>query len=246
MKALVIQHDHVSPPGPVGEALESRGFALHLHQVVDERDFDRPHRHTPLPMLDDFDLVVPMGAPWSAYDAETIGAWVPQELQLLREADRRSVPVLGICFGGQLLAMAHGGSVSRALAPEIGWTTIDTDMPELVAPGPWFQWHLDRWETPPGSLEIARNAHASQAFVLRRNLAVQFHPELTLDSLNGWYLNGGADQARAAGFDPEAMVRATAVEGSSARKRAAGLVFAFLDRVASGADSEGVDKSFAS
>ncbi|MGB3828724.1 MAG: type 1 glutamine amidotransferase [Ornithinimicrobium sp.] len=246
MKALVIQHDHVSPPGPVGEALEARGYRVHLHQVVHERDFANPHRHAPFPVLDGFDLVVPMGAPWSAYDEDTTGAWVPQELHLLREADRRGVPVLGICFGGQLLAMAHGGSVSRAVVSEIGWMTIDTDIPELVPPGPWFQWHLDRWETPPGSLEIARSADASQAFVLRRNLAVQFHPELTLDSLNGWYLNGGDDQARAAGFDPEAMVQATIDEGSSAGERATELVFAFLDRVASEGEPWGVDKSFGS
>ncbi len=233
MKALVIQHDHVSPVGPVGEALESRGYQLHLHQVVHERDFDTPNRHTPFPMLDGFDCVVPMGAPWSAYDTDTIGTWVPEELELLREADRRGVPVLGICFGGQLLATAHGGSVARAQVPEIGWTTIDTDMPELIAPGPCFQWHLDCWSTPPGAVEIARNTNAPQAFVLRRNLAVQFHPELTLDSLNGWYLNGGADQARAAGFDPESMVEATMIEGPSARERARELVFAFLDRVAS-------------
>ncbi|MGC1207856.1 MAG: gamma-glutamyl-gamma-aminobutyrate hydrolase family protein [Ornithinimicrobium sp.] len=232
MKALVIQHDHVSPPGPVGEALEARGFRLSLHQVVHERDFQAPNRHAPFPSLDGFDLIVPMGAPWSAYDEDTIGSWVPAELDLLREADRRGIPVLGICFGGQLLALAHGGSVSRAPVPEIGWTTIETDIPELVAPGPWFQWHLDRWETPPDSAEIARNANASQAFVIRRNLAVQFHPELTLDSLKGWYLNGGADQALAAGGDPEAMVAATILEEPAARERADELVRAFLERMA--------------
>ncbi len=232
MKALVIQHDHVSPPGPVGETLEARGYRLHLHQVVHERDFQAPTQHAPFPSLDGFDLVVPMGAPWSAYDEDTIGTWVPAELDLLREADRRGIPVLGICFGGQLLALAHGGSVSRAPVPEIGWTTIETDIPELVAPGPWFQWHLDRWETPPDSAEIARNANASQAFVIRRNLAVQFHPELTLDSLKGWYLNGGADQALAAGGDPEAMVAATILEEPAARERADELVRAFLERMA--------------
>lgn len=231
MRALVIQHDHVSPPGPVGEALESQGYRLHLHQVVHERDFASPHRHADFPTLDGFDLVVSMGAPWSAYDDDTVGVWVAHELQLLRDADRLGVPVLGICFGGQLLALAHDGLVSRAPVPEIGWMTIETDAPELIPPGPWFQWHLDRWETPPGSTEIARSAQSSQAFLLRRNLAVQFHPELTLASLTGWLRNGGADHARAAGFDPEAMVRATIFEGSLAAGRAKALVHAFLNRV---------------
>ena len=111
MKALVIQHDHVSPPGPVGDRLVERGYDLDLHLVVERDNFHRPHLHNPFPGLEGVDLVVTMGAPWSAYDESTVGAWVARELEVLREADRRGVPVLGICFGGQLLAAAHGGTV---------------------------------------------------------------------------------------------------------------------------------------
>jgi GMP synthase-like glutamine amidotransferase len=96
------------------------------------------------------------------------------------------VAVLGVCFGGELAAQAHGGSASRSARPEIGWYHVDSDDPALVPDGPWFQWHFDRWTLPPGAIEIARNAHASQAFVLGRTLALRFHPELDAALLQLW------------------------------------------------------------
>lgn len=232
MRALVIQHDHVSPPGPVADRLGERLYDVVLHQVVPEEDFDRPGVPAAFPDVTGFDVVIPMGAPWAAYDAERVGSWVGPEVELLRQADAAGIPVLGICFGGQLLAMAHGGSVAASPYPEVGWTTIESDDHDLVPVGPWFQWHSDRWTLPPGAREIARNQAASQAFVLRRNLAVQFHPELTAAMLHGWLGNGGAHDARARGKDPDALYAATVAEEPAARARAGALVDAFLDRVA--------------
>lgn len=232
MRALVIQHDHVSPPGPVGDRLEARMIDIELHQVVPVDDFDHPGVPARFPEVTRYDAVVVMGSPWSVYDEERIGSWVVPEAALLRDADAAGVPVLGICFGGQLLAQAHGGRVERAPVPEVGWVTIETDDEQLVPHGPWFQWHFDRWVLPPGAHEIARNAISSQAYILRRNLAVQFHPELTSGMLHGWLDNGGDVQAVRAGFDPDEMYAATVAEDPAARARAYALVDAFLDRVA--------------
>ena len=80
---------------------------------------------------------------------------------------------------------------------------------------------------------MARNASSSQAFVLRRNLAVQFHPELTSTMLAGWLGNGGDLKAREAGFDTDELVRQTRAREDEARVRAHRLVDGFLDRVAS-------------
>ncbi len=231
MRALVIQHDHVSPPGPIGERLADRLYDVVCHQVVPEERFATPDVVPEFPEVGEFDALVVMGAPWSAYDVERVGSWVLPELDLLRRADARGVPVLGICFGGQLLAMAHGGLVERALEPEIGWVGIETDDEHLVPHGPWFQWHYDRWSLPPGASEIARNAVSSQAFVLRRNLAVQFHPELTTAMLHGWLENGGDVDATEAGRDPAALMARTRDEEPAALARAAALVDAFLDSI---------------
>ena len=116
--------------------------------------------------------------------------------------------------------------------PEIGWSDVETDDASMVPEGPWFQWHYDRWDLPAGAKEIARNAAASQAFVYRRNLAVQFHPELSPDMLNGWLNNGGDSKVREAGIDSSALVAETAARAADAGRRAQLLVDGFLDHVA--------------
>lgn len=232
MRALFLQHDHLSPPGPVAERFAARGYAVDEAVVVAPEDFHQPNQPFDFPDPRGYDALVVMGAPWGAWDDDTIGTWLLPELEWLREADELNVPVFGICFGGQLLARAHGGSVARAPRPQIGWTPVWTQEPELVGPGPWFEWHYDRWQVPPDARELARDALASQAFVLRRNLAVQFHPELTAAGLQGWFDNGGRDAVVADGQDPQVLYQHTLAEGQAAADRAHALVDAFLDRVA--------------
>jgi GMP synthase-like glutamine amidotransferase len=139
--------------------------------------------------------------------------------------------VLGICFGGQMLAAAHGGSVARSAAPEIGWVNVDSDDESLVPSGSWFQWHYDRWQLPKHAQEVARNANSSQAFLLGRNLAVQFHPEMTSEILASWIATGGAAEVDQFGMELETLVRQTAESDASNRKRAHRLVDQFLDRM---------------
>ena len=230
MQLLVIQHDHASPLGPVAERFAARGYEPTLHLVVPQERFHDPGVVTRFPNFEDFDAVVLMGAPWSAYD-EVVASWVVPEKECIRRADEAGVPVLGICFGGQLLADALGGAVVPSDRPEIGWTDVAGD-DDIVPSGRWFQWHYDRWEMPPAAREIARNEAASQAFVLRQHLAVQFHPELTASQLAGWLGNGGATKADAAGIDAEKLVDATRITEAEARERAHRLVDGFLDRVA--------------
>jgi GMP synthase-like glutamine amidotransferase len=234
MRVLLIQHDHICTPGFVGERLTDRGLDLVAHQVVEEDRFLSPNVEIEFPHPTDFDMIVPMGAPWSVYDHEAIGTWVPIELKMLREAHDHHVPVLGICFGGQMLAAAHGGSVSRAAAPEIGWADIESDDEALVPSGSWFQWHYDQWQLPQDAQEVARNAKSSQAFALASNLAVQFHPEMTSEILASWMSMGGAEEIDKFGLDLEDLVRQTAERDTTNRERAHRLVDQFLDRMAVG------------
>ncbi|SHN38149.1 type 1 glutamine amidotransferase [Cryptosporangium aurantiacum] len=234
MKLLVIQHDHMSPLGPVAGRFGEHGYDIEYHLVVPADRFRAPRVSTRFPDFTAFDAVLAMGAPWSTYDHALIGGWVVPEIEQLRRADAAGVPVLGICFGGQLLAAAHGGSVAASPHPEIGWAEIHTDDAAVVPAGPWFQWHFDRWSLPPGAVELARNPAASQAFRLRRNLAVQFHPELTSTMLAGWLGNGGAAGARSHGVDIDALVARTRELSADATRRTRALVDGFLAHVASG------------
>jgi GMP synthase-like glutamine amidotransferase len=227
----MIQHDHICTPGFVGERFTDRGCDVVVQQVVSEGRFQSPNVETQFPQPTDFDMIISMGAPWSVYDHETIGSWVLPELAMLRDAHVDHVPVFGICFGGQLLAAAHGGSVSRSAAPELGWVEIESDDESLVPAGEWFQWHYDRWELPAAATELARNANSSQAFIFGRNLAVQFHPEMSSAILASWIATGGAEDITKLGMNVDELVRQTAERDASNRDRAHHLVDLFLDRV---------------
>jgi len=231
MRALFVQQDHVSPVGPVGDAFAERGFDVEELLVVPPDRFERPDVEVSFPDPTRYDAVVPMGAPWSVYDA-TIGSWLATEVDFLRRAHEAGVPVLGICFGGQALAVALGGQVVPSPGVEIGWTLIDSDDPGLVEPGPWFEWHRDRWVEPPGVDRLARTVVAPQAFRLRRSLALQFHPELTTAMLKGWLGNGGDEELRGLGISGDVLLSRTRGEELAAVARAYRLVDRFLDRVA--------------
>lgn len=235
MRVLFMKHDAYSPPRLVSERFAELGFEVVEEQIVEAAHYDTPGVVTyGFPDPAEFDVIVPMGSPWGAWDDNQIGGWLLPELEWLKTADAEGVPVLGICFGGQLLARAHGGSVGRAPDCEIGWTSVWSDDESLIAPGPWFSFHYDRWELPPGATEIARTSRASQAFTLRKNLALQFHPELTGDMLRGWYESPGkADELVAGdGQDPDVLLAYSYAEEPKARARAHALVDSFLTQVA--------------
>jgi len=229
MRVLFVQHDHVSPVGPVGARFAHHGFDLEELLVVPEDRFGEPGVVIDFPDPTAYDVVVPMGAPWSVYDHVLIGSWIRPELEFLQAAHVAGVPVLGICFGGQALAAALGGAVVAAAESEVGWYEIDTREPDLVEAGPWFQWHHDRWEAPRVARVLATTPTCEQAFVIGSSLAVQFHPELTPTMLRGWLGNGGADYLTARGRDPEALLEQTERIAADAEQRAHRLVDRFLE-----------------
>lgn len=234
MRVLFVQQDHVSPVGPVGAQFAARGYDVEEFLVVPEDRFHAPDVEVRFPDPTSYDAIVPMGAPWSVYDDATIGAWVLEEITFLRRAHQAGVPVLGICFGAQALATALGGAVERAPEPEIGWYAVQTTAPDLVESGPWFQWHHDRFDPPPGSEVLARTDLCPQAYRTGRSLGVQFHPELTPPMLRGWLANGGQAYLDDRGIDTAAMLEETDRTAPDAERRSRALVDRFLDQVAPG------------
>ncbi len=202
MRALVIEHDPLSTPERVGEHLERRGFSLEHFVVVE--DIDHPDVSATFPENGSHDLVVLMGAPWSVYDPVMKG-WVGPELDFIRHNQERGVPVLGICFGGQALSAALGGSVRHAGRPEYGWGSIEPTV-DQIAGGPWFQYHHDEFTLPPGATELARNQSGVQAFRSARALGVQFHPEMTAGLLGSWCEVDGCSEMVEAGLDVDQVI----------------------------------------
>ena len=226
-RLLLIGHDYLSA-GPIEERFVERGYNVERVQVIPPDRVGDPGVAFDFPDPRVYDAVLVLGARWSVYSNQ-VASWVKPELELLHSADESGVPVFGICFGGQMLAKAHGGKVVASPAPEIGPHVVSG---VLAVAGIWTQWHHDRFVPPADATVVGTNAAATQAFVLRRNLAVQFHPEVDADSVRGWLEDGGAQDARDRGLDPDVLLEHVASLDADVRVRAAALVDYFLDEVA--------------
>ena len=233
MRALFIEHDHISLGGPIWRSLEKHGYEIERFLIVPESNYDSPNITTTFPNFNEYDLLVPMGAPYGAYEDDRIGNWLLPELAKLKQAHNDGIPILGICFGGQLMARALGGSVAKAPKAEVGWIEIESNDKTLISTGPWFAYHWDRWQSPKGATEIAKTALATQAFVMGRTLALQFHPEVDPQVLEAWLSReSGCVEITGEGVDLTQLRAQTLQQEAGSNLRAAELIDAFLRRVA--------------
>ena len=228
----MVKQAHASPSGLVGDAFASLGWDEFELTVVPEARYQSPDVQAFFPSADLFDAIVLYGAAWSVYDTATIGTWVGDEIAFARSAISLGVPVLGICFGGQLLAAALGGSVSPAPTPEVGWIPVSEDPSGLIDPGPWFSWHFDRFTVPPTAAVLSRTAAADQAFCTGRSLGLQFHPEVNEEVLDSWLRVGGNDQLSALDIHAEELLEQTRLLTAAAAARTTELVRRFVADVA--------------
>jgi GMP synthase (glutamine-hydrolysing) len=212
--ALVLEHEADAPVGLLGEWAAQRSIALEV--VGTDRALPDPAGRA---------FVVSLGSEASAYDDAV--PWLAAERAVLDRAVAGGVPVLGICFGGQHLARALGATVGAASRPEVGWLDIETLVPEVVAPGPWLQWHRDAFTLPPGAELLARSPVCVQAFRHGPHLGVQFHPEVTPSIVEGWARDHPGSMARA-GTEVETVRAGGEVHAAGARVRAFALFDAFL------------------
>jgi GMP synthase (glutamine-hydrolysing) len=178
-----LQHSASDLPGVLGQRALQLGLAT--------RTYRADHGPAGLPPPDSFDLLVVMGSAESTTD-RSLG-WIDHERQLVAGAVAADIPVLGVCFGAQLLAQVLGGEVTRAIRPEIGWIEIDTDDEEQVPPGPWLVWHEDAFTAPPGAAMVARSDTSNHAYILGVHTGVQFHPEVTEEIVRHWVGEARAD-----------------------------------------------------
>jgi GMP synthase-like glutamine amidotransferase len=242
-KVLFLYNDPSAPEAMLGNAFSECGYDIESFEVVphdplvgersDGERFDDPAFDVTLPDPHSYDAIVPLGSRWSVYDGERGLDWITTEVEMARQAHSAGVPMLGVCFGGQLLAHALGGSVARSPVPEIGWYDVQSAAADLVPGGPWFQWHFDRFTVPDGAVQIAWNANAPQAFVLGRTMGLQFHPELDEGLLERW-LTGttGAAEIAQLNLTADELRTATGEQLEGATKRVHALVRSFVEVVA--------------
>lgn len=220
LRALILQHEGPTPPGLISEWLEGHGAEVETMRIdLEDRQVDPT----------DYDLIVSLGSEFAAFDETQ--AFVVREAALMRQAVDADVPVLGLCFGGQLLARVLGGEGFRSDQSEIGWLPVKTHDPELVPEGPWFQWHFDSFTVPPGAKLIAETAVGPQAFVAGRSLGVQFHPEVTPEIMAEW-VRVYRHELDADGVPPDPLLEETKRRAAASRHQALQMFEYFLQDVA--------------
>lgn len=120
------------------------------------------------------------------------------ELAFIAEADKRGIPILGVCRGMQLLAVSRGGTLLQHLPDvlgseaHVGGNNVYDQIPVIVEPGHRISDIVDQHiiaachhhqvvATHPGFTAVAASAdgvlHAMEAEGERFVVGVQWHPE---------------------------------------------------------------------
>jgi GMP synthase-like glutamine amidotransferase len=222
VKSLIVGNRGDADPGYVGERLMQLDF-----------DFIEVDRQYPAewPSLAGIDLLLHLGSDWSVY-WDDVARNVEAESALMNEAQRRGVPIFGICFGAQMLAHSLGGTVQRAKHPEIGW--LEVLAPQAYAPlaGTWMQWHSDVFSAPANADVLALSDVGPQAIRSGRSFGTQFHPEANESIVTRWMSGEGAIELAQAGISPIELGEATRRESPRSGLAARVLVDWFLTEVA--------------
>ena len=207
---LVIQHDVDDNLGELAPPLAEAGIRIVMW------DAGRVPDGAPA-TLDGFSGLISLGA-YAGVRDEAEKEWMPVEKALMQQALTRRMPVLGLCFGAQLLAAAAGAAFRPSPVPELGWTRV-TPTPEaaldpVVAPLAAesdadggldvFHYHFDSFELPAGATLLGETDGIIEAFrVGECAWGLQFHLEVGLATQLAWiagdrpaFARAGADPAR--------------------------------------------------
>ena len=140
--------------------------------------------------------VIPYNTPFSDYVSPSLkgiiltggpnSVYAPGALRCSKEVFALGVPVLGICYGMQLIAHMLDGKVQSAAIPEFGFTDMSVKEHPLFdgiarEPVVWMNHNDYVSELPEGFVSIADTPHCANAAVANDKLklyGMQFHPEV--------------------------------------------------------------------
>ena len=200
----VIEHVSYDGQGNVSHALSRAG----LRSVT-----FRPLLDDELPSVADLSGLIVLGAPTGSAD-DDLSEQLPRERCLIADTVRHRLPVLGVCFGAQLVAVALGGRVIKDGPAELGMGTVTLTPagqsdPVVRSDNSVFDalhWHRHSYTLPPGAVRLATSGRAvEQAFRYNENVyGLQFHVEI-----NGQLARVIAEQLPDGSLEPTAVIRAS-------------------------------------
>jgi len=210
----------------VGDTPAERNFRRELDAVVTTFKVSEGDLPPPVGAAESwpFDAAVISGSQTAAYDEH---AWIETVRSWTREAVAAGVPILGVCWGHQLIARATGGAVDPMGRYELGYREVDRIAADPLFSGIdetflAFETHSDEVTRLPGEATIlAENDRSLQAFRIENTWGVQFHPEYDRETARWVTENKRGEVAD----DELEQVRAGITDENAERAREAKLIF---------------------
>ena len=214
-RVLVVEHEESCPPHLVGRWLIEAGCTLEVC---------RPYAGDALPALTAYDGVLVLGGEMGADDDDTV-PWLAPLKDAIRAAVAAGTPLLGICLGHQLVAVALGGEVApNPRGQAVGLT--DVRWTEAAAEDDWVgtrtgdevavHWNNDVVTRLPDGAVVLAHSPGGEVQVVRfapRAWGIQAHPEVDADIVRHWAVTE-RDEHVSLGRDPDAVL--AAIEGAGA------------------------------
>jgi GMP synthase-like glutamine amidotransferase len=184
-KVHILRFERTGGPGYFGRYLDDHQIPQKIHRIDQGESVPES--------IDGVGGLCFLGGVMSVNDDDL--PWIPQVLDLIRRAHDRDIPMLGHCLGGQLIARALGGTVSRSPVEEIGWLPVelvnDAKTPAWCEGLPRnitvFEWHNETFSVPAkGQKLFHRDTCPNQGFQYGNALALQFHLEVLPETVKQW------------------------------------------------------------
>jgi GMP synthase (glutamine-hydrolysing) len=232
-KILVVVHDIDDHLNEMANPIAEAGILMDTWDVQND-SVGKPDLNT----LEQYSGIISLGAHAGVLEEEK-HSWMSHERKIMQWALETETPLLGLCFGSQLLASAAGGRVYKAETGEFAWTKVDM-LPEaakdpvigaLGETADAFQFHYDSFDLPENAVLLGESDGTIEAFRVGSSAwATQFHPEVGLSQQLTWLSTYRGAFLRE-GVDIDEQIAKSHELAASYRKQAWALSEAFANQV---------------
>ncbi len=194
-KIIVLQNIDREGPQLFLKIAHKRGISMEICRL---------YLNQPIPEIQENDGLLILGGPMGLRDLHTNKfPWLFKETLFLEKAISLSIPMVGVCFGAQLISFISGGNVDKLVCsetrihkPEIGWSPIrfitdqNEDLVSRISDEPLnvLHWHADRIILPEKAKLLATSERCKEQLfrIGKTSYGIQFHAEIEKKSLIRW------------------------------------------------------------